>query len=119
MTNPFIDSNNPIQSLSIDVENDLDEFSRALLNDSMNCIDSTEEIGLSIMEQLHQQREQIAGSTYSLTDTQNITNKTRKLLKIITWKVCREKIALCIWIFVFSLIDAILAYRLLTNWGHL
>ena len=105
--------------LSIGPEENIDAFSMALLEDSVDCVDSTEEIGDTVLTQLRQQREQLEMVTGNLSDTNQVTSRARKLLKKIAWNACKEKLGLSLWITLFLLIDILLAYRIVTNHGHL
>ena len=105
--------------LSIEPEERLDDFSMALLEDSINNVDETEEIGVNVLSQLRQQREQMEISNSSLENIQEVTSKSRKLLKAIAWKVCKEKLSLSLWIILLFTIDILLAYRIITNNGSL
>ena len=109
-------------SLSIDTGDDtnyIDAFSMALLEDCVTSIGETEEIGETVINQLRQQREQIECATGSLVATNEVTSRAHKFLRTIRWNACKEKLSLCVVILMLSLIDILMAYRIVTNRGHL
>ena len=98
---------------------DRDDKAEALLGDSINTNDETEELGNLTLGQLRRQREQLEASVDVVGDTRRVTRDSRQTLKAIAWRVFREKLTLIGTIACLLVIDFGLAYRLVSNRGRL
>tara|TARA_B100001093_G_C26473590_1_gene861701 strand:- start:260 stop:595 length:336 start_codon:yes stop_codon:yes gene_type:complete len=96
-----------------------DELSSSLIDDSLSVLTETEQIGDSILSQLHCQTEQIENSINEVNETRLDTRVARKILNLIKWRNIKEKCILIFIIIFLSIIDILLAYRILTNHGRI
>lgn len=107
------------KSTSFNDNPSLDELRHSLLENSIEITNETEEIGMTVLNQLIQQGEQIEESSGQISNIQTISSTSKKYLKKIGWKICKEKLTLMYVILLLVLIDGSLFYRLFTNNGHI